>query len=74
MLAREFGISTPEHVRTLMGNGADAMGRGNRVIHLYMTKGKKESEVLKELRELARSILKPKSPPKRWIFKGLKPK
>jgi len=57
-LAVGFGISKPEHVKTIIQNGADAAIIGSRFVRIIEEKRNRTEEMLKDLREYARLLKK----------------
>ena len=55
-LAVGFGISKPEHVKTIIQNGADAAIIGSRFVRIIEEKRDKTEEMLKDLYEYARLL------------------
>jgi len=54
-LAVGFGISRPEHVRAILGAGADAVIVGSSIVE-RVSSGKPRDEMLREVRDYARSL------------------
>ncbi|NIR87830.1 tryptophan synthase subunit alpha [Candidatus Bathyarchaeota archaeon] len=57
-LAVGFGISKPEHVRTIMLNGADGVIVGSRFVKIIEKNREKNDEMIKEIKKCAHELKK----------------